>query len=64
VAALVVGRDVEFDELLDVCQQHLAKYKIPEVWGRVASLRTNAMGKVNRANLGEVLKTAEVLRGS
>ena len=62
VAAVLVARgELDVNELLELCNQRLAKYKIPEVWGRVDSLRTNSMGKLNRSGLEDVLRTATPL---
>ena len=60
VAALVepVGDHVDLDRLREVCGRELARYKVPEVWAAVPALPTNAMGKVIRTGLAELLATA------
>jgi acyl-CoA synthetase (AMP-forming)/AMP-acid ligase II len=56
VAALIESEaDLDTEELRAFCGTQLARYKIPEVWGRVGALPRNAMGKVNRAGLSELL---------
>ncbi len=56
VAALIVADgDIPAEELRTYCAGELARYKIPEVWGRVESLPRNAMGKVNRSGLADLL---------
>jgi long-chain acyl-CoA synthetase len=57
VAALVVSQSpLDQDDLTKLCAEHLARYKVPELWGQVQELRTNAMGKVNRSGLVDVLR--------
>jgi long-chain acyl-CoA synthetase len=60
VAALIqpVGEHVDLDKLREGCGRELARYKVPEVWAAVASLPTNAMGKVIRTGLAELLASA------
>jgi acyl-CoA synthetase (AMP-forming)/AMP-acid ligase II len=58
VAALVELQDgaaVTVDELRAICQQELAGYKVPDRWGIVDSLPRNAMGKVVRTGLVDLL---------
>jgi acyl-CoA synthetase (AMP-forming)/AMP-acid ligase II len=58
VAALVELQDgaiVTIDELRAVCEKELAAYKVPERWGIVDSLPRNAMGKVVRTGLADLL---------
>lgn len=58
VAALVElhdGATVTVDELRTVCEKELAGYKVPERWGIVDSLPRNAMGKVVRTGLADLL---------
>ncbi len=57
VAVLVEPRsgDLDTDQLRAACASRLARYKVPEIWACVAALPTNAMGKVNRAGLPELL---------
>jgi len=60
VAALVESdEDVDPEELRAFCGEQLARYKIPELWGRVGSLPRNAMGKVNRTGLVDLLAESE-----
>jgi long-chain acyl-CoA synthetase len=64
VAALVVTRDqLDAEELKALCLRHLARYKVPERWGRVESLPSNAMGKINRSGLPDLMGTAAPLAG-
>ena len=60
VAALVqpVGQHVDLDRLRDACRRELARYKVPQVWAEVAVLPTNAMGKVIRTGLADLLAAA------
>jgi acyl-CoA synthetase (AMP-forming)/AMP-acid ligase II len=64
VAALVqpVGSRVDLDELRAACTRELARYKVPQVWASVSSLPTNAMGKVTRTGLAELLASAATTR--
>jgi acyl-CoA synthetase (AMP-forming)/AMP-acid ligase II len=62
VAALIEpqpGAEVSLDALRAACAESLADYKMPERWGVVTSLPRNAMGKVVRLGLAELLETAE-----
>ncbi len=65
VAALVepAAAGVELDELRELCGRELARYKVPEVWASVTQLPTNAMGKVVRTNLVELLAATGAQRG-
>jgi acyl-CoA synthetase (AMP-forming)/AMP-acid ligase II len=57
VAALVeLSADVEIDTLAAACRDALADYKVPERWGVVERLPRNAMGKVVRAGLPDLLE--------
>jgi acyl-CoA synthetase (AMP-forming)/AMP-acid ligase II len=57
VAALVESdRELAPDELRTFCTERLARYKVPEVWGRITSLPRNAMGKVDRTGLPALLR--------
>jgi long-chain acyl-CoA synthetase len=59
VAALVVANGpVTGAELTALCRERLARYKVPEVWGRVDALSTNPMGKVIRSGLPAALRAA------
>ncbi|MGK8488514.1 class I adenylate-forming enzyme family protein [Nocardia asiatica] len=57
VAAVIEsdGHTVDFDELAGLCRRELAGYKVPEIWTRVNALPVNAMGKVERARLAELV---------
>ena len=57
VAALVQSVDgtVDFDALDARCRRELARYKVPEIWCAVPELPRNAMGKVERTRLPELL---------
>jgi acyl-CoA synthetase (AMP-forming)/AMP-acid ligase II len=63
VAALVVPTEVglEAASLAEFCSGRLARYKIPELWGQAESLRTNAMGKIIRTDLPDVLRSSPPL---
>jgi acyl-CoA synthetase (AMP-forming)/AMP-acid ligase II len=63
VAALIVSADEALDAaaLTSFCGRVLARYKIPEVWGRSAPLPTNAMGKIIRTDLPARLTAAKPL---
>jgi acyl-CoA synthetase (AMP-forming)/AMP-acid ligase II len=60
VAALVepAGAEVDLERLRDICAGQLARYKVPEVWAAVSKLPTNAMGKVIRTDLRQLLAAA------
>ena len=52
VAALVqLGTEIASSELEALCRQHLAGYKVPELWSIVDSFPVNAMGKIIRTRL-------------
>jgi long-chain acyl-CoA synthetase len=63
VAALVVPADADVDSaaLASFCSGRLARYKIPEIWGRPESLPVNAMGKIIRTGLSDVLRSSSAL---
>ena len=63
VAALVLPADADVDSaaLASFCSRRLARYKIPEIWGRPESLPTNAMGKIIRTDLAERLRSSAPL---
>ncbi len=57
VAALVeLQSDIEIDTLAASCRDQLADYKVPERWGVVDKLPRNAMGKVVRTGLVDLLE--------
>jgi long-chain acyl-CoA synthetase len=51
VAFVVANADVTDDELVGVCREHLAPYKVPVAFHRVDELPRNEIGKVLRAEL-------------
>ncbi|HWC34035.1 MAG TPA: class I adenylate-forming enzyme family protein [Mycobacteriales bacterium] len=56
VGALVeLSDDVSIETLAAACRQQLADYKVPERWGVVATLPRNAMGKIVRTGLVDLL---------
>jgi long-chain acyl-CoA synthetase len=57
VAAVVesVGPPLNIEELAELCRENLAGYKVPEIWSQVDALPLNAMGKVQRAGLADLL---------
>ncbi|MBO0856767.1 MAG: long-chain fatty acid--CoA ligase, partial [Nocardia sp.] len=57
VAALVetTGAAADFDALTALCRRELAGYKVPESWTQVDALPTNAMGKIQRAGLPDLV---------
>jgi acyl-CoA synthetase (AMP-forming)/AMP-acid ligase II len=58
VGALVeLSADVAIDGLAAACRQQLADYKVPERWGVVDQLPRNAMGKVVRTGLVDLLES-------
>ena len=60
VAALVeLQADGTVDALAAACRAQLADYKVPERWGVVETLPRNAMGKVVRTGLVELLESSE-----
>jgi acyl-CoA synthetase (AMP-forming)/AMP-acid ligase II len=57
VAALVeTNGDVDLDALAAACRTQLADYKVPERWGIVETLPRNAMGKIVRTGLFDLLE--------
>ncbi|GGV18190.1 hypothetical protein GCM10010182_44370 [Actinomadura cremea] len=56
VAAVVEGPAPDFAALADACRRELAPYKVPEIWVRVEALPVNAMGKVQRAGLPDLVE--------
>jgi acyl-CoA synthetase (AMP-forming)/AMP-acid ligase II len=64
VAALVIpeeGAAPDADDLKAFCNERLARYKIPELWGRAGDLPVNAMNKVVRTALPDLLRSAPPL---
>lgn len=51
-------RSVTMSALRDHCSTRLARYKIPEIWGVVDALPRNAMGKIVRRDLSDLLSAA------
>lgn len=64
VAAVVESDSatVDFGALAQWCRRELAGYKVPEVWARVDALPVNAMGKIERTGLTELVADGEVRR--
>ncbi|QFG27582.1 acyl--CoA ligase [Actinomadura sp. WMMB 499] len=58
VAAVLEGSGPAPDTaaLAEHCRRDLAPYKVPEIWVRVGALPVNAMGKVQRAGLPEMVE--------
>ena len=57
VAAVVQseGPPLDLEALAEHCRRELAAYKVPEIWSQVDALPLNAMGKVQRTRLTELL---------
>jgi long-chain acyl-CoA synthetase len=65
VAALVqASAPIDLEPLKAVCAERLARYKVPQQWGVVGRLPVNAMGKIVRTQLAELLETADQWEGS
>lgn len=46
---------LDVDALAELCRRELSPYKIPEFWAQVPELPVNAMGKVQRPGLAELV---------
>ena len=57
VAAVVesAGPALDLEALAGLCRRELSPYKVPEIWSQVDALPVNAMGKVQRARLPELV---------
>nr|WP_240959452.1 hypothetical protein [Rhodococcus sp. HNM0563] len=57
VAAVIESpvEEPDFEALTELCSRELSPYKVPEVWTRVDALPVNAMGKIQRAGLPELI---------
>jgi long-chain acyl-CoA synthetase len=57
VAAVVqsAGPPLDLEALAELCRRELSPYKVPEIWSEVDALPVNAMGKVQRARLTELV---------
>jgi long-chain acyl-CoA synthetase len=57
VAAVVesAGPPLDLEALAELCRRELSPYKVPEIWSQVDALPVNAMGKVQRARLTELV---------
>lgn len=63
VAALIVPEEpVSAEDLEAFCAARLARYKIPDRWGAVTELPVNAMNKVIRTALPDLLRSASPLQ--
>ena len=61
VAALVqLGAVTDLGELRALCGEHLARYKVPELWSEVDKFPVNAMGKIIRTSLPGLLQGARL----
>ncbi|KPM54004.1 AMP-dependent synthetase [Frankia sp. R43] len=59
VAAVVesAGPTLDMDALAELCRRELSPYKVPEFWTQVDALPVNAMGKVQRTGLTDLVDT-------
>ncbi len=57
VAAVIesAGPTIDLDAVARLCRRELAGYKVPEIWTRVDALPVNAMGKIERTRLTELV---------
>jgi long-chain acyl-CoA synthetase len=57
VAAVVrsAGPPLDVEALIAHCRRELSPYKVPEIWSQVDALPLNAMGKVQRTRLAELV---------
>jgi long-chain acyl-CoA synthetase len=57
VAAVVqsAGPPLDLEALAELCRRELSAYKVPEIWSQVDALPLNAMGKVQRTRLAELV---------
>uniref|UniRef100_UPI00245527F4 class I adenylate-forming enzyme family protein n=1 Tax=Nocardia abscessus TaxID=120957 RepID=UPI00245527F4 len=46
---------IDLDAVARLCRRELAGYKVPEIWTRVDALPVNAMGKIERTRLTELV---------
>lgn len=60
----VAGQSISAKELSAICSESLAKYKVPRSWVLVEELPRNAMGKVIRAALPELVNAAGLKKGN
>lgn len=56
IAFIVTDEEVDFDILRFYCEEHLARYKVPKQFYRVASLPRNASNKLLRRELKQLLE--------
>ncbi|GAA3725329.1 acyl-CoA synthetase [Gordonia hankookensis] len=59
VAAVIESegrKSVDFDSLAERCRKALSPYKVPEIWSQIDALPVNAMGKVQRTDLIDLVK--------
>ncbi|MFD0364624.1 class I adenylate-forming enzyme family protein [Nocardia sp. GCM10030253] len=64
VAALIESPSPtpDFGAIARLCRDELAGYKVPEIWARLEALPVNAMGKVDRTRLPELLARETLVR--
>ena len=55
------GDGLDAAELGAFLAERIARYKIPEVWGRAGTLPVNAMGKIIRTDLVSALRSSGAL---
>ena len=61
VAAVVEssGGRLDLTALAELCRRELSAYKVPEIWSQVDALPVNAMGKVQRVGLTELVEARD-----
>jgi acyl-CoA synthetase (AMP-forming)/AMP-acid ligase II len=64
VAAVIerAGPPLDVAELDALCRRDLAGYKVPEIWSVGHALPVNAMGKVSRTGLPELIERHRLSR--
>jgi acyl-CoA synthetase (AMP-forming)/AMP-acid ligase II len=63
-AVVVASAPITLDELRAHCRDSLARYKLPELMTEVAEIPVNALGKVVRPRVRELLATAREQAGA
>ncbi len=66
VAAVVetAGPPLDPEALAELCRRELSPYKVPEIWSQLDALPVNAMGKVQRAALPELVAARRSARSA